>query len=825
MFMIKRIFKTAFRHLWTHKAFSVINAFGLSVGISAALVIFLMVHYEFRFDRFGERGKDVYRVVMDFKFSGMEGHSAAVPAPLASAIAQEMPGVILTVPIFHLQGDGTTGVTVPAEDHAQPAVFKKQQDVVFTNPQYFSLWPYAWIAGSRTAALGSPFSVVLTESRAAQYFPQLPPAAVVGKALIYNEGSANALRVRVTGIVRDLAGPSTLSGKEFISLRTLDHSGLRDNFMMDTWDDWMANSTLYLKLAAGTPRAHAEKQLGALFTRYRRNTDSSQQIHLVLQPLKDVHMDSRYQGPGQRTAHKASLYGLLALAGVLLLLGCINFINLQTAQASRRAREIGIKKALGSSRKQLAMDCLGEAFLITLIATLLSLLFTPVLFRAFASFLPPGLDFQPGSESSLWLFLLGLTLLISLGAGLYPAFVLSAYRPVTVLKGQPVAGEGRAGGAWLRKALTLSQFTIAQFFVIATFMVGRQIHFVMSKDLGFRREGILTFSVPSTDSLPQRQMRLLQTVKALPGVQAASMGFVSPAEEGASFTNISYQAGREEIKFPVQIRWGDTGYLGLYHIPLVAGRNVRQSDTIREFIINETYARMLGFPHPEDALGQSLRFNQRDVPIVGVMRDFHEQSLHNTIGPMVFSCFNQRSSMLHVALRPQQQSAVPWSATIAQLADNYKHIYPESDFSFSFYDETIARFYAQEQRMSTLLEWATGLAIFISCLGLLGLATFIAESRTREIGIRKLLGASVSRIVALLSKDFLVIAGLAFLIAVPAGWWATHRWLEGFAYKATLSWWLFALSGLTMMLVTAATLGLQTIKAASANPVKSLRTA
>jgi len=817
--MLRNYFTTAFRNIWRNKTFSLINVLGLSIGISAALVIFLIVHYEFSYDTF-EKGKDrIYRVVLDAKFNGFEGHSTGVQAPLSTAVANEMTGIELTVPVMTFQGDGTVKVSV-ARDDANPVVYKKQPNIVFTNPQYFQLLQYRWMAGSQQAALKDPFSVVLSESRAVAYFPNTSLPDIIGKEIVYNEN----MPLKVTGIVKDLDETTHFTALEFISFSTIAKTNLQNNFMMNVWNDWMAYSFLYVKLAKNATVDAEEIQLKTLLNKYNKdaNKDANNTMAFRLQPLNDIHFNPIYQGFGNRIASRATLYGLLAIAAFLLVLGCINFINLTTAQATRRAKEIGIRKTMGSSKTQLVLQFLGETFSITLIATVLSVVLTPLLLNMFKGFIPEGLHFDLTQQPVIIVFLLLLLVTVSFLSGLYPALVLSAYKPVTVLKNQSFSGKSQTRNAWVRKTLTVSQFVIAQFLVIATLMVARQISYSLNADIGFNKDAVITFELPR-DTVKTHRPQLLEKIKSIPGVAIASTGFMAPADAGVAFTNISYYNGSEEVKplANVQIRWGDTAFIHVYQIPLLAGRNVMRSDTIREFIINEKYARALGFGHPQDALGKQLLWNKKYLPIVGIMKDFHDVSMKGEINPVVLAGGN--GSTFHIKLHPNTGDG-QWKKTIAQIQSAYKQVYPEADFNYSFVDDKIARFYTAEQHTASLLTWATVLAVFISCLGLLGLVIYTTNVRTKEIGIRKILGASVSNIVTILSKDFVQLVLLAFVIAAPLAWWVMYKWLQNYVYKTTLSWQVFALAGGAMLLIAILTLSFQTIRTAVSNPVKSLRT-
>jgi putative ABC transport system permease protein len=475
---------------------------------------------------------------------------------------------------------------------------------------------------------------------------------------------------------------------------------------------------------------------------------------------------------------------------------------------------------MGSSKKQLIIQFLSETFFITIIATIISVALTPVLLNMFSDFIPQGLSFGLFNKSSLVIFLVLLIIAVSFLSGVYPALILSGYKPVLVLKSQAFINAGQTRNAWVRKTLTVSQFVIAQFFIIATMMVSKQINYTMNADLGFNKDAILSFEMPR-DTVAAHGKQLLHQIQSLPEVEIASTGFLSPADVGVSFTNMSLTGG-EPIKANVQIRWGDPNYIKVYQIKLLAGRNVEASDTMKELIINETFAKMLGYQKPGEALNNYLDFTGKNLPVVGVMQDFHEQSFHALIGPLAFAGNN--GSRFHIRLKPNNAGDHVWQSAIAKIEKAYKQIYPEEEFSYSFFDETISKMYTNELHTARLLKWASGLSIFISCLGLLGLVIYITNTRTKEIGIRKILGASVAAIVSTLSKDFVRLVLLAFVIAAPIAWWASYNWLQDFAYRTTMSWWVFALSGLAMVVLAAITLSIQTIKAAIANPVKSLRT-
>lgn len=814
--MIKNYFIATLRNLWRQKFFSSINILGLVVGISTSLVLFMIVFYEFSYDQFEPDKKETYRIVMKTKSAGgFEGYSGAVPAPLGKAIQEEVTGIKRVVPLFSFPGDAKVDVSRKRPEGGKDILFRKQEDIYFANRHYTELVNYQWLAGQASTALEEPFQVVLSESRAALYFPNKKPTEIIGSTLRYQE-----MDVTVTGVVRDLDLATDFRGKEFISLKTAETGTLKDELMMDNWNDWMGYSKLFITLTANTRPGQVAKKLRQLYSKHQEEGNYFSEINFLLVPLTDMHFDFHSQSHDSRIVHKPTLYGLMAIAAFLLILGCINYINLTTAQASKRAKEVGIRKTIGSSKKQLMTQFLGETFVITTIAMILSVLFIPLLLQLFSSFIPEGLGFSFLWQTNIVLFLLSLNLLIALCAGVYPAFILSAYKPSQVIKNETMAAFGQSRQSVIRKSLTVFQFVIAQFFIISTLLISKQIYFVLHTDMGFQKEAVLYFDIPR-DSVQTLRSQLLQRVKALPGVSLVSNGFVSPAMQGGAFADLTYHNGKEEIKPHAQIRWGDENYFKIYDISLLAGRTAAPGDSVTELVVNERFTKELGFQRPNEALGEFITYSDRAVPIVGIMKDFHTQSLRAEISPVIFAY--RPGSTFHVKLQGQMTHNGAWQKTITDIQKIFNENFPQEDFKYQFVDEEIAKFYTEEQRISTLLRWAAGLSIFISCLGLLGLVLYTTNSRIKEVGIRKVLGATVSQIITLLSKDFIRLIMIAFIIASPLAWLAVHKWLDNFAYKTRISWWVFLASGIGMLFIAMVLLGVQTWKAARANPVNSLR--
>jgi ABC-type antimicrobial peptide transport system permease subunit len=673
--------------------------------------------------------------------------------------------------------------------------------------------------------MNSPFQAVLTESRAKTYFANLSPATIIGRTIYYDD----SIKVTIAGVVKDIEQPTDFAFKEFISRATIENTGIKNHWNWEEWGSINSGSQLFVKLIEGTQTTNIEKQLASLRTKYRQRRSEEPEkddTKHFLQPLKDIHFNPDYDAMNQRQAHKPTLFGLLAVASFLLLLGCINFINLTTALASQRAKEIGIRKTMGSGKRQLIFQFLSETLLLTILATILSVVITPGLLNVFSDFIPPGISFASLNQVHVWFFLTGLIIVVTLLSGFYPALVLTKFKPVTVLKNQAYGRTSQTRKAWLRKTLTVTQFVIAQFLIIATIVVSKQIHYSLNKELGYKRDAIVQVNTPwnfFSIEPDKRRFVLLEKLKAIPEIEKISLSGSPPASGNTSTTTMKFKNGENMIETMVEIKYADTAYFDLFKMKLLAGKNLQTSDTIKEFVINETYAKLLGFKKPGDAVGQ---FIERDfnVPVTGVISDFHTKSTHQPIKPLAFAAAAESSYTLHLALRPQRQDNELWKRALTKVEKAFKEIYPEDAFEYNFYNESIASFYKTEQNISRLLKWSAGLCIFISCLGLLGLVIYTTTQRLKEIGVRKVLGASVSQIVTLLSKDFLMFVIFAFIIAAPLAWLAMNRWLEDYAYRTNISWWVFALSGAGMLVIALLTLSFQTLRSATVNPVKSLRT-
>jgi putative ABC transport system permease protein len=822
----------ALRRLNRHKLTTSINILGLTLGVLSCLVIYCYVSFEFSYDKFHTDRDRIYRVVLSSTKDNGDHHiGAGLTPPFAADLRHETTAFSAVTGLY----TDDTRVRVPISgqpDRVIPANSEGEKDHInFADSDYLDFFHYQWLAGDPATALQQPFSVVLTTSEAQTYFQGGRPEDWIGRSVVYYD----SITVTVTGIVDDWKQNSDFGFKDLISYNTIAHSFLSRDIA--GWNLWQSNVNVYVKLSPGTKVTQAEKQIPGFFKRHNQ-LGKEEKMSFRLQPLADIHFNGDYPDSYGRRAHKPTLFTLAGIALFILVIAAINFINLSTAQSILRAREVGVRKVLGSSRGGLIWQFLSETSITVVSAMVLALLLAIPTINALHGFIPEGVRLHPGDPNT-WLFM-GLTIMVTcLLAGWYPARALSGFLPAISLRGQGV--QQLNSKSYLRKGLIVFQFTISLLFIIGTMIVGRQIHYMLNTDLGFKKDAIVTIDLP-WDQPKNRKAVLAAEIGRLAGVQQVSVGGGSPQAAGHGGTYLENK-GKVDIKIDAGFIQIDPNFMSLYGLPLVAGRNFSIADTARQgsdpatagpapaqlpfraFILNETAARSLGFNRPADAVGQqvSTGFGGIFGPVVGVVRDFHSQSLHELIQPFFFTIQQNAGGTLSIKLSSAAHSAGQTKTLMTQLETSFKKVYPKSLFQSRFFDESLARLYIREQQTAEIMNIAMGIAIFISCMGLFGLAAFTANQRTREIGIRKVLGATTPQLVSLVSRQFIVLVGLSTLIAAPVAGWGMHQWLQDFAYHTSMPWWIYVLAGVAAVAITLFTVSFQAIRAAMANPVTSLR--
>jgi len=812
--MLRNYIKIAWRNMGRHKVFTFINVVGLALGLCACMVIFLVSRYELSFDNFHPDKERIYRIGSKMKVSSM--NDGDVPPPVVAALRKELTGIESVAGYFPWY---SPAVKIPAAGSTRKFE-SKPDEVIIADSGYFSIFKYEWLAGNPTAALNDAFKVVLTEDKARQYFGSIAPAAMIGKDIIYED----SLQVTVSGIVKNWTANSDFAKTDFISFATIQSSFLKNTRHLENWQMIKGMGqyfwpVAFVKLAKGATIDRVNAQLNSL-VKEKMGQETAKGFVMQLQPLSDIHFNSSYSDESIRKANLPTLYALMAIAAFILIIAAINFINLATAQSLQRAKEIAVRKVLGSSRKSLVFQFLAETFLLCLVAITLAALFVKPVLALFNDFIPKGVQFDITNPATL-LFLAAVTVVTSLLAGFYPARIASRYLPVTTLKGASIQKGSESW--WLRKALIIFQFSISLGFVIGVLVIGKQIRYMLRSDFGFKTDEIVTLDNWSWQDDINKTKFVSEKIKQIPGVDKVILEFGPPMGWGVNMSGVTYK-GKVENKLDVQFDSGDENFISFYQMKIVAGRNITHSDSLTEFVINETCSKALGFSTPQDAIGKFLFWNQRTIPIAGVVADFHQGSFRDAIRPLVIGHqpFMERSIAIKLASAGKDAGVV--REVLAKVEKIWKQNLPEKTFLYSFIDDTAASFYESERKTSKLMQSAMAITIFISCIGLFGLVMFTAEKRRREIGIRKVLGASVANITVLLTREFETLVVLSLFIASPLAWIFMNKWLQGFAYRIPVNGWIFILAGLAGIFITLVTVSFHAIKSAIANPVKSLRT-
>lgn len=811
--MIHNYIKTTLRHLWRNKTFTLLNVLGLAIGISACWIIYRIVDYEFSFDRTLPNKENTYRLVTGFIYDEEERLNGGISKPIPQAIGEQVTGIDRVVPVFGQQIDNAAITS----ENGKSLIIDEPDHVVSTSSNYFDMVPYIWLAGSAQYALDEPFEVVLTSSRASSYFPGLSPKEVLGRYIVYND----TLQMHVSGIVEDLNFPSEFIAKEFFALTNT-------NYPAAAWASTNGDDKVYLQLSENASTTNVLAQINTIsskkfndFMWQSGNTFSIKRWHELV-ALVDMHFTTNIPERIHKV-NKQVMYGLIGVAIFLIVLASINYINLSTAQISQRVKEIGIRKTLGSARRHLMVQILAETFVIVLIAVLLSFILSRLSLDILKDTIPAeALLYKNPSQTLLFIIilLLGTTFL----SGFYPGWLITKVQPVQILRGRAILTGGKKRFT-LRKGLITFQFVVAQMFIVSALIVGAQLNYTLMKDMGFGREAIITIDVPWKISQQEiykgRQLSLRDELEKEAGIVSVSLGNV-PLSSGYSSDMYSYEDDKgNTLTRQVYKKAVDTNYIGLYQMKIIAGRNLSASDTVKEYVINETAVKSFGFKSPEEALGKLIGQGDSYLPIVGVVNDFHTANFYSDIEPVALLA--DKSNFFTFNIKLNISDPIQWQHIIKAIEKKWEAFYPPETFSYKFYDETLESLYQQERNMSHMINLATGIAIIISCLGLFGLASLTAFQRTKEIGIRKVMGASVTGIVQLLSKDFVKLVFIAIVIASPIAWYAMNRWLEVFAYRIDIEWWMFGLAGLIAVVIALATVSFQAIKAAVANPVNSLR--
>jgi predicted permease len=743
----------------------------------------------------------VARIVTDTRNGNEVFPSQGVPSPLAAQLKLDFPQLEKTTRILHLWNaqfivlDGRKGFTQNK--------FTVEKGVYLTDPAFPELFGYPWLSGSANL-LNEPNVAILTRSLADARFGDWKKA--LGQSIRIDSKYV----VMVRGILEDVPPNTDFPVQMLISDKTpADYRQMQTN-----WGSISSNTQTFARLPEGFSFSQLQAQLPAFAL---KNLGKENTRDFIVQPLADVHFNDKYGAFSGHQVNPRTLWTLGLVGVFLIVMACINFVNLATVQALTRSREVGIRKAVGSSRRQLVGQLLGEAFLLVFIAVVTGLILAEMALPAVRqmTFLPAGDSLL--NQKEIWIALPVLVVTVTLLAGFYPAVVMSGFNPIQALKSKVTGTRFQLN---LRQSLVVTQFTISQVLIVVVTVILYQMYFVRTADLGVKKDGVVLLSLPTDTTSGRVKSQLLKNeLLRLPAVEAASASMTAPVSDDLWNTNFRLEGMTGDALFPVSIEWADADYLRTYGLQLLAGRFLQPSDTVKETVVNQTFLRVNGIASPDQIIGKLIQVGGTDwVPVVGVVKDYHHFSLRDQILPTVLGSYKFYYERMGVRLRTGN-----FTKTLNDIQKVWTGIYPEAVCEYQFWDESIGRFYESEEKLTRLFGAFAVIAILISCLGLLGLVSATVVRRTKEIGIRKVLGASVDQIFLILSRDFLKLVGIGFVVTVPIAWYFSAQWLENFIYRIDIRWWIFAVAGSLSVGVALLTVSFQSIKAALANPVKSLR--
>ncbi|MCL7988092.1 ABC transporter permease [Sphingobacterium sp. lm-10] len=799
--MIKNYMKIAWRNLIKNKGYSSINILGLAIGLACCLLIALYIQDELSFDHYHIKKERIYRVVHDWKEKdGSETHQIWGNAPVGAALKADFPEVQKVV-----QFSGQISILLK---HGEKAF--QEENIFCMDSTAFDVFSWQFLAGDPHTSLTAPYSIVLTEKLSKKYFGDTNP---IGQTL---EGGVTGGRAApgtytVTAVIEDLPSNSHFSFDALLSMSSFRQSWSE---VFDTWE--YVDFYTYLLLPEDYEIQKLEKQLPDFIARHHASQEGKYSIHL--EPMLGAYLNSKADRQPGPVGSMQNIYIFVVIGAFILCIACVNFMNLATSRSMERAKEVGVRKVVGASRKDLVLQFMSESLLLVLFASISGVILVLCLFPFMSMFVGKNFDLSSLFNLTTLIFFIVIVSTTALVAASYPAFVLANFKPVKVFKGSSGA---TSGSVWLRKGLVVFQFGLSIALIAGTYIVFSQLGHLQQKDLGFEKTQMLVVDFNYDNQVLQNLEAIKQTFAQQKDVVSVSSSRSIP---GSYFpdagTAIELPDGEMKV-FIQSIFEVDVDFIPNYEIQMAAGRPYSREfpvDTIHSLVINEAAAKLWGYSDPEKIIGKRFAQWDREGQVIGVVKDFNYLSLHQKIEALTLRLEPRSSKFITLKIRNAGASE-----TLAKLADIWTSVAPHRPFLYSFLDDSFNRQYEADYRFRRLFSAFSGLALFIACLGLLGLAAYTAQQRTKEIGVRKVLGASTFSIVSLLSIDFLQLVTISIFIAGPFAWWAMNKWLEDFAYRIEIQWWMFALAGLAALIIALLTVSGQAIRAALANPVNSLR--
>ena len=788
-----------------YKAYTALNVLGLTLGLTCAILIYMMVSFHLSFDGYHKNANRVVRIVSYFKTPDGDFYTTGVPAPLGNAARAEI-APLEKVSMVYTENSVTLALM---ENGVATKKFKEDNGgVFFVEPDLFSILDIKVLKGN-VQDLKQPNVVFLTERIAKKYYGDKDP---IGRILRFDA----RLDVKVVGIIQDFPSNTDIKGSIIASYATRGtYSPDWEKYMKNHWGGINSATQCYALIKPNTTIAQVQKLANPFLQKQYKTPEEKKSRFLYIQPLSDLHFNDNYNGVLPK-----SMITTLGIIGLLLLItACINFVNMATAQALKRSKEVGVRKVMGSSRGQLFWQFIAETALITVVAGFCSYIFASVLFPLLSnwqeSLINYKMIFSELIDFRFWMIFIITILSLIFLSGSYPGFVLSGFNPIIALKGK--ISTQSLGGVSIRKALVVTQFIITQMLVIGTIVVSSQMSYFTKSEMGFKHDAILQMPVPQQDAV---KLATLKTqFKNIPSIEKVSYIWTPPMSQSHNTTNVKYDTRQQDEKFSLNTKFVDEDYLKLYDIKLLAGRNIAHIDTMREALVNEELVKRLGEKSNDKVLNKIIEFNGKKMTIVGVVQDYHVMTLHEKIPPLAIT--SNTGMYQTVAVKMNMADA---QNTIKKLDKLWSSAFPDFVFEYEFYDEAIGKMYIMETAMLGLIQAFALIAILIGCLGLYGLVSFMIAQKTKEIGVRKVLGASVGQILWLFGKEFSFLIIIAFIIAAPAAWWVLNGWLQDFEYRISIGFGVFAIAIFITGMIAVITVGWQSSRAALANPVKSLRT-
>jgi ABC-type antimicrobial peptide transport system permease subunit len=798
--------KQIIRGLWRYKNFTIINFLGLSFGIAAIVILYLIFSYEKSFDKLHADSDKIYRVVSQKEREGSINEEAGVPYPTAKLFRNEFSDALATQISFDRERTIKIGEQSPFIE----------KNIVFGDSLFFKVMNFSkiknfWISGNPERIFDAPNKAVLTETTSKRYFGNADP---IGKTFKLD----NKADIEVVGLVKDVPSSTHLPVNLFISYTTLNKT-LMGGLSLDNWD-FTGSGYCYIKLRDENARPSVDNALTVVVQKNAKD-DRGKKQKLFLQNITAIHFDPTYETSNPNyTVSDQYLKMLLLLGAFIILIACINYINLSTSLAFTKAKEVGIRKTIGASKKQLFFHYISETVLVTSIAAIIGIAIATTLLPLVNKMLDKSITATQLLDLKFAAIGIVFILIISLLSGVYPALILSGFKPIISLKSQ--FNLPARSSALFRKGLVVFQFTISITLIICTIVIAKQVKYFNNKSLGFNKDAVIEVGLPDSDSARIESFKA--QLQNQSGISSVSFCLGAPVSDNGINTRLEAPELASNIDYNIQIIACDNNYLKTYGLKLAAGRwflSGEEKNLESAIIINETTVKTLGYKKVEEAIGKKIRIgiNEMNPTVIGVVNDFHFSSLHKAITPAGLMPFPPFYFAAGIRIEP---GAI--KNTLAKIESVYKKVYANDVYKFSFIDETLSRRYEREIKDYNLFKAFSVISIFICCIGLWGLIAFVVVRKTKEIGIRKVLGASVAGIVQLLSKDFLKLIAIAIIIASPVAWYFMHNWLQDFAYRINISWWVFAVAGSFAVVIALITISFQAIKAAIANPVKSLRT-